>query len=337
MTPDQPLAQQPSEPSTDGLRQEIQAHVEEEERLRKELADAEVAADDRLQRARADERECDLACMERLVAAIRDLDEASTLSLVLDRLTAHASALVAGRVMTFVVKGDRLRRWRTGVAESAEACAEIPLAGRSVAAVAVRERRFATTGDDAEGLRAEPLECAPLADNRVGLAIPLMVGGETAAILYADDVAEGEPTVPSAWPEVLEVVTRHAAACLERLTATTAYGLHAAGTGERGAGAPALGAVDTPSGALDEDSEDQSAQRYARLLISEIKLYHEDEVTAGRRDANLLERLRPEVSRARTLYEQRVPPHVRARNDYFGQELVRTLADGDRRLLGQGT
>jgi hypothetical protein len=83
--------------------------------------------------------------------------------------------------------------------------------------------------------------------------------------------------------------------------------------------------------------EDASALRYARLLISEIKLYQEDAVNNGRRDANLLERLGPEIARARRLYEERVPADVRSRADYFGQELVRTLANGDPRLLGQTT
>ena len=83
--------------------------------------------------------------------------------------------------------------------------------------------------------------------------------------------------------------------------------------------------------------EDASALRYARLLISEIKLYHEDAVNEGRRDANLLARLGQEIARARRLYEERVPAEVRGRADHFGQELVRTLANGDPRLLGQAT
>ncbi len=33
------------------------------------------------------------------------------------------------------------------------------------------------------------------------------------------------------------------------------------------------------------------------------------------------------------MYEQRVPPHVRERADYFHDELVRTLANGDGSLL----
>ena len=87
-----------------------------------------------------------------------------------------------------------------------------------------------------------------------------------------------------------------------------------------------------------DDAEDVAgARRYARLLVSEIKLYHEDSIAAGRRDRDLGSRLGGEIARARVLYEQRVPPHVRARAPYFDDELVQTLADGDRSLLGART
>ena len=87
----------------------------------------------------------------------------------------------------------------------------------------------------------------------------------------------------------------------------------------------------------DDDEDGAGARRYAQLLVSEIKLYHEDSIAAGRRDRDLGNRLGGEIARARVLYEQRVPPHVRARAPYFDDELVRTLADGDASLLGART
>ena len=68
--------------------------------------------------------------------------------------------------------------------------------------------------------------------------------------------------------------------------------------------------------------------------MSEIKLYNEAAVRTGRERRDLLSRLRPEIDRARRLYEERVPPVVGARGQYFQQELVQTLADGDPALLG---
>ena len=89
------------------------------------------------------------------------------------------------------------------------------------------------------------------------------------------------------------------------------------------------------NGAADAaDADDQGAKRYARLLVSEIKLYNEAAVRVGRQKRDLLQRLRPEIERARRLYEERIPADVGARAAYFQQELVQTLADGDAGLLG---
>jgi hypothetical protein len=85
--------------------------------------------------------------------------------------------------------------------------------------------------------------------------------------------------------------------------------------------------------AADPGEEHLAAQRYARLLVSEIKLYHEQEVIEGRRDRDLATRLGREIARARVMYEARVAPHVRERTDHFHDELVRTLAGGDPSLL----
>ena len=79
--------------------------------------------------------------------------------------------------------------------------------------------------------------------------------------------------------------------------------------------------------------EEVAARQYARLLISEIKLYHQDAVEAGRRERDLSVRLAGEIARARSLYEERVPAHVPRAADHFRDELVRTLAGGDASLL----
>ena len=54
--------------------------------------------------------------------------------------------------------------------------------------------------------------------------------------------------------------------------------------------------------------EESSARRYARLLVSEIKLYNESAVRLGRERRDLLTRLGAEIARAQRLYEERVPP-----------------------------
>ncbi|MDY7091919.1 MAG: hypothetical protein SX243_03015 [Acidobacteriota bacterium] len=87
-----------------------------------------------------------------------------------------------------------------------------------------------------------------------------------------------------------------------------------------------------PSAADDELHE--KARRLARLLVSEIKLYNEEQVEEGRRNKNIYERLKEDIDRSRQMYEDRVDERVRNTNDYFYQELVRTLAAGDSQALG---
>jgi hypothetical protein len=78
------------------------------------------------------------------------------------------------------------------------------------------------------------------------------------------------------------------------------------------------------------------ARRFARLLVSEIKLYNEKKVKEGRREGDIYDRLRDDIERSREMYAKRVAPPVAARHDYFHQELFNTLAEGDSAKLGSG-
>ena len=76
------------------------------------------------------------------------------------------------------------------------------------------------------------------------------------------------------------------------------------------------------------------ARRFARLLISEIKLYNEQKVSEGRSKNDLYDRLREYIDRSREMYDKRVKAEVASRYDYFHGELVNTLAEGDASKLG---
>jgi hypothetical protein len=76
------------------------------------------------------------------------------------------------------------------------------------------------------------------------------------------------------------------------------------------------------------------ARRFARLLISEIKLYNEQKVAEGRTEHDLYDRLREYIDRSREMYDKRVKAEVASRYDYFHGELVSTLAEGDVSKLG---
>lgn len=76
------------------------------------------------------------------------------------------------------------------------------------------------------------------------------------------------------------------------------------------------------------------ARRFARLLVSEIKLYNEQKVQEGRSQSDLYDRLREYIDRSRDMYDKRVKPEVAQSYDYFHHELVNTLAEGDAGKLG---
>ena len=78
----------------------------------------------------------------------------------------------------------------------------------------------------------------------------------------------------------------------------------------------------------------EEARRLARLLVSEIKLYNEDQVEEGRHNRDIYHRLKDDIDRSRQIYEERVHETVRGTTDYFQQELIRSLAGGDPRALG---
>ena len=80
--------------------------------------------------------------------------------------------------------------------------------------------------------------------------------------------------------------------------------------------------------------ETGQAERLARLLVSELKLYNRDTVEEGRKHGDLYARLAADIERSRQLYEERVDEQIRHDHDFFRNELLRILADGDTELLG---
>ncbi|HRI02641.1 MAG TPA: hypothetical protein PLL77_02760 [Pyrinomonadaceae bacterium] len=95
--------------------------------------------------------------------------------------------------------------------------------------------------------------------------------------------------------------------------------------------------VDLPIEVPEEERRlHNDARRFARLLVSEIKLYNEKKVLEGRQAHDLYDRLREAIDRSREMYDKRVQPPVAARFDYFHYELLNSLADGDAARFGEG-
>jgi hypothetical protein len=86
--------------------------------------------------------------------------------------------------------------------------------------------------------------------------------------------------------------------------------------------------------APEDQKAHDDAKRFARLVVSEIKLYNEAKVTEGRKTRDIYERLKEDIERGRQMYHDRVSAPVRESSDYFHDELVRILAGGDPTALG---
>jgi hypothetical protein len=89
-----------------------------------------------------------------------------------------------------------------------------------------------------------------------------------------------------------------------------------------------------PAMSPEETKAHEDAKRFARLIVSEIKLYNEAKVTEGRKAKDLHTRLKEDIERGRQMYHDRISPSLRNNTNYFHDELVRLLAGGDPSALG---
>jgi hypothetical protein len=252
-----------------------------------------------------------------ILDAIREIDNSTSLSTALAAVT-RAAASLAPRAAMFVVHGSELHEWPVDGVSGVDA-GPIRAEGREAGFLSDVLRSGEAV---AMGQGGTPPAFARLEAGASALAVPFTLGGQPVAVLYADDGQNGNSSV--AWSDGVQILGRHASAFLAYLTALkTAQAMHlvAGGNGEAWPSAP-------------NDDDAQGARRYARLLVSEIKLYNEGAVRVGRERRDLSRRLNAEIDRARRLYEERIPASVRERDTYFQQELVQTLAGGDPAVLG---
>ena len=96
--------------------------------------------------------------------------------------------------------------------------------------------------------------------------------------------------------------------------------------------------IDTSGGVSSLSPEDQDihrkAQRFARLLVDEIKLYNQAKVAEGRKNKDLYDRLKEVIDKSRGTYQKRYGSTVAASGNYFQNEIVRSLAEDDLSIMG---
>ena len=253
--------------------------------------------------------------------------QADTLRSLLD-----GAARFSGRSALFVVKGNSLIGWQgRGFAhedrlKSTNIDATHGLAGRAIrdrSSVAATAQEFDAAFVSQQG--------AP--SNGNAWLLPLVVRDKVAALLYSDAGTSGKKVDSSA----LQILVRAAGQWLEILTARKASGTPEAAS----AAAAAAGQTSTlptinaaQSFSTDEQELHTKAQRFAKLLVDEIRLYNQAKVKEGRQSRELYKVLRVDIEKSRDTYNRRYANTSVADAGYFTQEVIRILADNDASVLG---
>lgn len=76
------------------------------------------------------------------------------------------------------------------------------------------------------------------------------------------------------------------------------------------------------------------AQRFARVRVAEIQLYHAAAMRSGRASKNVYGSLKTHMDAARQAYRENFLTPTNGTADYLHAEFVRTLANDDAALLG---
>ncbi len=97
---------------------------------------------------------------------------------------------------------------------------------------------------------------------------------------------------------------------------------------------PVISAPVAPQMSPEEEKLRADARRFARLLVSEIKLYNEQRLLEARAGGKIYLRLKRDIDRSREMYEKRFPTSASRKADYFHDEIVRILAENDSAKLG---
>lgn len=248
---------------------------------------------------------------------------------VLSATLLDASAEFSTAAVIFRVTGDTARAARArGLADSTtETLQGLELALSSAAALA-----GAIESRDPVIAITTPAEVSPqlcdlfkhLADGRVSI-YPVVVRDRVPALIYAWGVVQGS---------VIELLTQVAAAVWSAIPEPVpATGLIAIG---------AAPAVPAPARATTWESlsgEEQQvhlrAQRFARVQVSEMRLFEADAVQSGRAQRNLYESLRKSIDVARETFRKQFFASCDNMVDYLDLELTRILANDDPDVLGK--
>src|SRR5258708_3194770 len=275
------------------------------------------------------------------------------------RALLDSSALYSGRAALFVVKNGAAFGWQ-GTAFGNGDLKDFALDMHSGLVARAMQSRGAELGEVADFDPAFLSKVGKPSGTHAAV-LPLLLKDKISALVYADegdcsrldgDALEVLVRATGAWLEVIsqrkqanrEVASEsqevaHSspsndpfAAHAPMHTASAQQVAEAAPVAAMSAAAAWGGPVSAPA---TEDSDlHRKAQRFARLLMDEIKLYNQAKVSEGRKNRDLYDRLKEDIEKSRATYHKRYGNTAAASADYFSQELIRSLAEDDVSLLG---
>jgi len=275
----------------------------------------------------------------------------------------------SGRSALFVVKAGSATGWEARGFSSNDDVKDFPLdVASEMVSKAVQSRVCASGTINEVDPRFASHVGAPADDHAV--VVPLVLKDKVAALLYADSGKNGRMDsaalqllvkATGAWLEVAllrkqttkdagpEPEDRSAAVPVQTVTSfSDPFAGHAplhtarpeippveaaaaAAAGQSSGGGSAAAQV-----SADDADVHRKAQRFARLLVDEIKLYNQAKVTEGRKNRDLYDRLKEDIEKSRSTYQKRYGNTPAASGDYFNTELVRSLAEDDVSIMGAG-
>ena len=309
-------------------------------------------------------------CAEDLLKAVLLIQGGTTQKEIL-RALLDSTEHYCGRAALFVMKGGAANGWQGRAFDNADDLKDFALDTNAAAPSQVLQTRTALNCHIAE-MDAKVISQfgAPSEDQL--LLLPLHLKDKVAALVYADGGTDGSGKIDAAALELLVAVTSGwlEVASLRKQAAKEAptdgageaapapvqtvssysdpFAGHmpkhaAAATAEAAepavvtgmAAAAAAPAKDAFAQMSPEDADiHRKAQRFARLLTDEIKLYNQAKVADGRKNKDLYDRLKEDIEKSRVTYVKRYGNTVAASGDYFNNEVIRSLAEDDVSLMG---
>jgi hypothetical protein len=277
------------------------------------------------------------------------------------------TVLYSGRAALFVIKGGAATGWHSTSFSNNDTVKDFPLDVTSGLAARVMQSRTAESGSASEVDQQFVAKFGAPADGSA-MFLPLLLKDKISALVYAD-AGTGSGTFDAAALDVLvratsawlEVVSQRKQSQKEGTPESThapasndPFAAHApnhSAKAQHGAeaapaampvvamsaaaawGGPTTSvAAELPTGEVGEIH--RKAQRFARLLMDEIKLYNQAKVAEGRKHKDLYHRLKEDIEKSRATYHKRYGNTPAGEADYFNQELIRSLAEDDVSLMG---